>query len=117
MYLINNHHVCYNIMSAIASLIATYKRYVLVYIIHKKYKEFNSFNRNIVLNDEILSVKLNSIMASKQYVQEGPIFLTIKPVRGEPMMKELRENIQKMMNENVIRFLYIRYEINYSLFT
>ena len=67
------------------------------------------------LNEGIL--KIHSIMASKEYVGEGPIFLTVKPVRGEPMMMELRENIQKMMNENVIRFLYLRYEINYSLFT
>ena len=43
-------------------------------------------------------------MSSKELVGEGPIFLTIKPVRGEPLMKELKENIQRMKDENVLRF-------------
>ena len=43
-------------------------------------------------------------MEPKELVGEGPIFLTVKPVRGEPLLKELMENIQKMRNENVIRF-------------
>ena len=43
-------------------------------------------------------------MSSKEYVGEGPIFLTVKPVKGEPMMMELKANIQKMRNENVIRY-------------
>ena len=34
----------------------------------------------------------------------GPIFLTVKAVRGEPFMRDLKENIQKMRKENVIRF-------------
>ena len=41
-------------------------------------------------------------MSSKELVGEGPIFLTIKAVRGEPLMKELKENIKKMCEENVI---------------
>ena len=43
-------------------------------------------------------------MTSSELVGEGPIFLTIKPVRGEPLMRELKENIQKMKDENVLRF-------------
>ena len=43
-------------------------------------------------------------MASQELVGEGPIFLTIKPVRGEPLMRELKENIQKMKDENILRF-------------
>ena len=46
-------------------------------------------------------------MSYKNYKGEGPIFLTIEEVRGEPLMKELKENIQKMMNENVLRFLHL----------
>jgi len=42
-------------------------------------------------------------MTSKELVGEGPIFLSVKPVRGKPMMNELKENIQKMRNENVLR--------------
>ena len=45
-------------------------------------------------------------MSSKELVGEGPIFLTTKAVRGEPLMRELKENIQKMIDENIIRFLY-----------
>ena len=45
-------------------------------------------------------------MSSKELVGEGPIFLTIKAVRGEPLMRELKENIQKMRDENIIRFLF-----------
>ena len=41
-------------------------------------------------------------MASEELKEEGPIFLTIKPVRGEPLMKELKENIQKMRDKNII---------------
>ena len=44
-------------------------------------------------------------MSSKELVGEGPIFLTIKPVRGESLMRELKENIQKMKYENILRFL------------
>ena len=43
-------------------------------------------------------------MASKELIGEGSIFMTLKPVRGEPLMNELKENIQKMKNENFIRF-------------
>ena len=43
-------------------------------------------------------------MSSKELVGEGPIFLTIKPVRGEPLMIELKGNIQMMKDENVLRF-------------
>ena len=46
-------------------------------------------------------------MSSKELVGEGPIFLTIKPVRGEPLMSELKGNIQKMKDENVLRFYLI----------
>ena len=42
-------------------------------------------------------------MSSKELTGEGPIFLTIKAVRGKPLMKELKENILQMKNENVIR--------------
>ena len=42
-------------------------------------------------------------MSSKELEEEGPLFLTIKPVRGEPLMKELKENLQKMRDKNVIR--------------
>ena len=42
-------------------------------------------------------------MTSKELVGEGPIFLSVKPVRGKPMMNELKESIQKMRNENVLR--------------
>ena len=48
-------------------------------------------------------------MSSKELVGEGPIFLTIKAVRGEPLMNELMENIQKMMDENVLRFFSTQY--------
>ena len=43
-------------------------------------------------------------MSSKELVGEGPLFLSVKAVRGEPLMRELKENIQKMKNENVLRF-------------
>ena len=46
-------------------------------------------------------------MSSKELVGEGPIFLTIKAVRGEPLMRELKENIQKMKDENIIRFCLV----------
>jgi len=42
-------------------------------------------------------------MSSKELEEEGPLFLTIKPVRGEPLMRELKENLQKMRDKNVIR--------------
>ena len=42
-------------------------------------------------------------MSSKELVGEGPIFMTVKPVRGEPLMNELKENIKKMKDENVLR--------------
>ena len=42
-------------------------------------------------------------MSSKELVGEGPLFLTVKPVRGEPLMKDLKENIKKMKDENVLR--------------
>ena len=42
-------------------------------------------------------------MSSKELIGEGPMFLTIKAVRGKPLMKELKENILQMKNENVIR--------------
>ena len=51
-------------------------------------------------------MKIRSKMSSKEYEGEGPIFLTVKPVKGEPMMIELKANIQKMRNENVIRFYF-----------
>ena len=43
-------------------------------------------------------------MSSNELVGEGPLFLSVKAVRGEPLMRELKENIQKMKNENVLRF-------------
>ena len=43
-------------------------------------------------------------MDSKELIEEGPIFLTVKPVRGEPFMKDLSEEVQKMMDNNLIRF-------------
>ena len=43
-------------------------------------------------------------MASKELVGEGPLFLSVKEVRGDPLMEELKENIQNLRNENVIRF-------------
>ena len=42
--------------------------------------------------------------AKKQLTREGPIFLTTNAVRGEPLMRELKENIKKMKDENFIRF-------------
>ena len=44
------------------------------------------------------------IMDSKELVGEGPIFLSIKPVRGEPLMRELKAHIQNMEKEKIIRF-------------
>ena len=44
-------------------------------------------------------------MSPKELVGEGPIFLTTKAVRGKPLMRELKENIQKMTEENIIRSL------------
>ena len=43
-------------------------------------------------------------MSNKELVVEGPIFLSVKPVRGKPLMMELKENIRRMRNENVFRF-------------
>ena len=43
-------------------------------------------------------------MSDKELIGEGPIFLSVKEVRGEPLIRELKETIQKMRNENVIRF-------------
>ena len=43
-------------------------------------------------------------MSDKELIGEGPIFLSVKAVRGEPLIRELKETIQKMRNENVIRF-------------
>ena len=40
-------------------------------------------------------------MSSKESVVEGPIFLTVKKVRGKPFMRELKENIQKLKSENI----------------
>ena len=45
-------------------------------------------------------------MTSNELIGEGPIFLSVKPVRGKPMMNELKESIQKMRNENVLRLEY-----------
>ena len=42
-------------------------------------------------------------MSSMELVGEGPIFMTVKPVRGELMMKELKENLRKMRHENAVR--------------
>ena len=42
-------------------------------------------------------------MSDKELIGEGPIFLSVKAVRGEPLIRELKETIQKMRNENVIR--------------
>ena len=44
-------------------------------------------------------------MSTNTWVGEGPIFLTTQEVRGEPLMRELEQNIQAMKEENVIRFL------------
>ena len=43
-------------------------------------------------------------MSHDEWIEEGPIFLTIQRVRGVPLMKELEANIQKMKNDNIIRF-------------
>ena len=43
-------------------------------------------------------------MSTKELVGEGPLFLSVKAVRGEPLMRELKENIQVMKDENVLRF-------------
>ena len=43
-------------------------------------------------------------MSAPELVGEGPLFLTIKAVRGKLLMKELREKIQKMRDENTLRF-------------
>ena len=45
-----------------------------------------------------------------ELVGEGPIFMTVKPVRGELMMKELKENLRKMRHENAVR-LYLNHTI------
>ena len=49
-------------------------------------------------------------MSSKELVGEGPIFLTIKAVRGKPLMKELKENMKKMCEENVIGLAFNWYK-------
>ena len=43
-------------------------------------------------------------MSTKELVGEGPLFLSVKAVRGEPLMRELKENIRVMKDENVLRF-------------
>ena len=43
-------------------------------------------------------------MSSKEFIEEGPIFVTTKAVRGEPLMREFIEKIEKMTNENVLRY-------------
>ena len=48
---------------------------------------------------------------TKNIVGEGPIFLTIKKVRGKPFMVELKENIQKMRSENILRFLLMNNKV------
>ena len=50
-------------------------------------------------------------MSSTELVGEGPIFLTIKKVRGKPFMIELKENIQKMRSENILRFLLMNSKV------
>ena len=42
-------------------------------------------------------------MSTKEFVGEGPLFLTIKEVFGEPMMKQLEDEIKMMKSKNVIR--------------
>ena len=43
-------------------------------------------------------------MSTKELVGEGPLFLSVKAVRGEPLMREFKEKIEKMTNENVLRY-------------
>ena len=75
MHLIIKNHACYNIMSAIASLIATYKRYALVYqqqhnsdnvqLIKQKFPKTLTFN--IDLFEENSSCKQAAITAKRMY--------------------------------------------------
>ena len=48
-------------------------------------------------------------MSTKEFVGEGPLFLTIKEVRGEPMMKQLEDEINMMKINNVIRSFFMKY--------
>ena len=42
-------------------------------------------------------------MSSKELVEEGgPIFLTTKAVTGEPLIRELIDNIQKMLRDKIV---------------
>ena len=51
----------------------------------------------------LFPVQLTGEMPDKELIGEGPIFLSVKEVRGEPLIGELKETIQKMRNKNVIR--------------
>ena len=44
-------------------------------------------------------------MPSKELVKEGPIFLTTKAVKGEPLLKELIEKIDKLVHDHIIRWV------------
>ena len=63
------------------------------------------------LNQLNISKTAPGMMSSTELVGEGPIFLTIKKVRGKPFMIELKENIQKMRSENILRFLLMNNKV------
>jgi len=48
-------------------------------------------------------------MSTKEVLGEGPLFLTIKKVRGEPMMKQLEDKIKMMKSKNVIRSIFMKF--------
>ena len=54
-------------------------------------------------------------MSFKELVEEGPIFLTTKAVRGEPLMRELINIIQRMLQNEIIGFV-LRFQKKHFLY-
>ena len=42
-------------------------------------------------------------MSLNEWIGGGPMFLTIKNVRRETLLRELKENLLEMVSDNVIR--------------
>ena len=55
-------------------------------------------------------------MSFKELVEEGPIFLTTKAVRGEPLMRELINIIQRMLQNEIIGFVLRFQKSTFSIF-
>ena len=43
-------------------------------------------------------------MSSRELVKEGPLFLTIKAVKGKPLLKDLMQKIDYMVKDTIIRW-------------